>query len=168
MHVCARNYVASLVCARKIALAIIACVCGCGAFSSAQILPGAQALPDHIQGIVVNRVTREPIVRALVFSPDRRFAMLTDAQGRFQFQLSPQPSSNAGTEPPPDMPYALSARRPGFLQTPDATVNLTALRNRERYRHSAYSRGTHRRPGDAGLRRTLRADTSAALSPDGA
>ena len=127
MHVCARNYVASLVCARKIALAIIACVCGCGAFSSAQILPGAQALPDHIQGIVVNRVTREPIVRALVFSPDRRFAMLTDAQGRFQFQLSPQPSSNAGTEPPPDMPYALSARRPGFLQTPDATVNLTAL-----------------------------------------
>lgn len=106
--------------------AIIGCLCACGTFSLAQVLPGAQSPPDHIQGIVVNRVTREPIVRALVFSPDRRFATLTDAQGRFQFQLSPQPSGNAGAPPTTDVPYALSARRPGFLQTQDATVNLTS------------------------------------------
>jgi hypothetical protein len=128
-----RTYIAHRLCAlcrrhshaSKIALAIIGCALGCFAFTSAQILPGAQSLPDHIQGVVVNRVTREPIARALVFSPDRRFATLTDAQGRFQFQLSPQTGSYAVATPMPDMPYALSARRPGFLQTQDATVNLT-------------------------------------------
>ena len=84
-----------------------------------------------IRGVVVNSVTREPVGHALVYSPDNRFATLTDDQGRFEF-ASPQESA---TQPPkPDatsaaekesyeqlrfftgFPTILTARKPGFLE----------------------------------------------------
>src|ERR1700686_2931831 len=36
---------------------------------------------DGLRGAVVNGVTHEPISRALVFSPDNRFATMTDDRG---------------------------------------------------------------------------------------
>ena len=41
-----------------------------------------------IRGIVVNKLTGEPISRALVFSRDNRLGMLTDDSGRFEFTIS--------------------------------------------------------------------------------
>jgi hypothetical protein len=40
---------------------------------------------DGLRGTVVNSLTNEPINRALVFSPDSRFATMTDDQGHFEF-----------------------------------------------------------------------------------
>jgi hypothetical protein len=80
--------------------------------------------PETLHGAVVNSVTREPISRALVFSPDNRFATMTDAQGRFEFSL---PASTATPKNNPtgvntgivgnesNRPYMLTARKPGFL-----------------------------------------------------
>jgi hypothetical protein len=40
---------------------------------------------EGLRGTVVNSLTNEPINRALVFSPDNRFATMTDDQGHFEF-----------------------------------------------------------------------------------
>jgi hypothetical protein len=47
-----------------------------------------QDKPDSVHGVVVNSVTHEPIGRALVFSPDNRFATMTDSEGRFSFTFA--------------------------------------------------------------------------------
>jgi hypothetical protein len=84
---------------------------------------------DTIEGTVVNSITHEPIARALVSSPDSRFATLTDGEGHFEFNIAKADAdgvSNAensqpgGTEHwiPPNRPYMLIARKPGFLQGP--------------------------------------------------
>jgi hypothetical protein len=78
---------------------------------------------DRISGMVINSVTHEPIGRALVDSMDNRFATMTDSYGRFEFII---PQADAGQSPASAMgapisvganlrPYALSARKPGFL-----------------------------------------------------
>src|SRR5262250_1243588 len=72
-----------------------------------------------IRGTAINSKTNEPIGRALVYSPDNRFATLTDDRGRFQFNL-PQAESRASSEGfvqniAGGYPYALLARKPGFL-----------------------------------------------------
>jgi len=98
---------------------------------------GGQTAPSDsqriaVRGTVVNSVTREPVARALVYSPDNRFATLTDEQGRFEFAISPEAAA-----PPPDQhdtsavetesysrplrsftnfPTILMARKPGFLE----------------------------------------------------
>ncbi len=94
-----------------------------------QNLPSTRLLLDHIRGIVVNGATHEPIARALVVSQDRRFAVMTDAQGRFAFQLSAQTDSSGsnatGNNTAQNLPATLTASRPGFLQTSDSTVILT-------------------------------------------
>ena len=106
------------------------------------VLYGEQALgqgassPDQqkniIHGVVVNSVTHEPVGRALVFSPDNRFATIADDQGHFEFPL-PQPTTDPtapSNEPSPtspgevrvepaisNFPGVLMARKPGFLSS---------------------------------------------------
>jgi hypothetical protein len=78
---------------------------------------------SSIHGTVVNSVTNEPIGRALVFSPDNRFATMTDDHGRFEFVLaktSQQKSSQSGGATPvggnsQNTISQLAARKPGFL-----------------------------------------------------
>jgi hypothetical protein len=89
---------------------------------------------DSIRGIVVNGVTREPIGRALVVSPDNRFAALTNSEGRFEFSLSKaegtdqggSDSGGAGSAGPTgapvrlsNRPYMLTVRKPGFMPDPN-------------------------------------------------
>jgi hypothetical protein len=84
---------------------------------------------NTIHGIVTNRVTHEPIGRALVFSPDNRFGTLTDDQGHFELVL-PQPAADRGSDSQAvyssggvnyagwlnsSFPGMLMARKPGFL-----------------------------------------------------
>lgn len=109
--------------------------------------------PDSIHGTVVNSVTHEPIPRALVVSPDERFATMTDSQGRFEFKFpktepakpgagsvegNPVEGNPAESAQPTgsNRPYGLIARKPGFLspegsgayqslaQNPDLTLSL--------------------------------------------
>ena len=88
----------------------------------------------NIHGIVINSVTHEPIARALVSSPDNRFAALTNSEGRFEFTLpkvdsAPEGGSDSSTPVSgqiqsaiPNRPYMLMARKPGFLADSDGQV----------------------------------------------
>ena len=64
---------------------------------------------DGLQGVVLNSVTHEPVSRALVSSPDNRFATMTDGQGHFEFKF-PKAGNEAANRP-----TALMARKPGYL-----------------------------------------------------
>jgi len=76
--------------------------------------------PDTIHGVVMNSVTREPISRALVASPDNHFATMTDGQGHFEFVL---PKAESGP-PGSNRPTALLARKPGYLTEPNFDPQL--------------------------------------------
>lgn len=88
-----------------------------------------------ITGTVINQLTREPIARALVFSPDNRLAALTDDDGHFSFSVpkaqTDQPDSVAISGPVNLVQFgatALSARKPGFLQDPEGSrIPATSL-----------------------------------------
>jgi len=82
-----------------------------------------------VRGIVINAATHEPVGRALVSSSGNQMAMLTDAEGHFEFAL-PKPSSDStGATPGPGQarprqsrpggPLWLTARKPGFLDRPN-------------------------------------------------
>lgn len=90
----------------------------------AQGVQTSQAQTVH--GTVINGVTREPLARALVYSPDNRFATFTDTQGHFEFPLPGQDAqlNVAGSSTFSDStgavinsygPGMLLARKPGFL-----------------------------------------------------
>jgi len=93
--------------------------------ASGQDAQGPQPGSDRIHGTVINSVTHEPIGRALVFSTDNRFAMMTDGEGHFEFSF---PVANGSQEIGTDVngervgvavlsrPYMLMARKPGFLE----------------------------------------------------
>ncbi len=92
---------------------------------------------EIIRGTVVNNITHEPIGRALVFSPDNRFAMMSDAGGHFEFRVprakSEQQNEN-GSRPVATFRSGsgqfvrmnglsvLMARKPGFLEDPPQTA----------------------------------------------
>src|SRR4051812_10947095 len=100
----------------------------CRVFSQ-QARPASEAT-ETIQGTVINQVSGEGIGRALVFSPDNRYATLTDGQGHFEFTV-PNPKEDSeengsfvfGQRPTLMMRGApllgLSARKPGFLDNSD-------------------------------------------------
>jgi len=71
---------------------------------------------ETIHGTVVNGVTHEPIGRALVRSPERQLAVLTDNEGHFALPLEvgdgkPLSGRSWGN--------VLIARKPGFVAQPD-------------------------------------------------
>lgn len=96
---------------------------------------GQDRPPDNqgsaIRGTVVNGVTREPIERALVYSTDNRFAMLTDSEGHFEFTPPEVNYDNSGSLLAGSRVYGFSsggnagrtlslrARKPGFLDDPN-------------------------------------------------
>jgi len=101
-----------------------------------QTLEAQNPESETIRGTVINKITNEPIGRALVFSPDNRFATMTDSQGNFEFTYSllstPDQAAGAGpgggriivsTQNRPDL---LMARKPGFLDDRD---NRASTRN---------------------------------------
>jgi hypothetical protein len=90
--------------------------------------------PDNqaniVRGIVVNAVTHEPIGRALVYSPDNRYAMLSDGEGHFEFTLPKAAADNGGvtfaTGNSGKLTF-LMARKPGFLDEPYGTRQVEVL-----------------------------------------
>jgi hypothetical protein len=86
----------------------------------AQQVQPETAESDSLRGTVVNSVTREPIARALVFSPDNRFATLTDSEGHFEFTIPTAPTSPGRSSVISGRGFrmagpSLMARKPGFL-----------------------------------------------------
>jgi hypothetical protein len=115
----------------SILFSALAAACLSSAPSFAQS-PSDKTDSDTIHGIVINSVTHEPIVRALVSSPDNRFAALTNSEGRFEFALpkaDPAPEGGSDSNTPAsgqiqsaiaNRPYMLMARKPGFLTDPNS------------------------------------------------
>jgi len=103
--------------------------------ANGQGFQSAPAEKETIRGTVINSVTHEAVGRALVFSPDNRFATMTDSEGHFELTFSAPSTVGKGTgadrsdgriNPPPDRPDTLMARKPGFLDdrnTPLSTRN---------------------------------------------
>ena len=77
---------------------------------------------QHARGVVLNRVTGQPVPHALVFSGDRSIATLTDSEGRFGFDREASPpdprcASMQGVDPScSDGSVQLQAKKPGFLE----------------------------------------------------
>jgi hypothetical protein len=99
---------------------------GSATAQSAQGLEGQAEPPSSIHGTVLNRITHEPISRALVYSTDQQYATLTDDRGHFEFKFPPQePEPQDGSYvvrgfrrfPPNYRPAEFQARKPGFLQS---------------------------------------------------
>ncbi len=99
----------------------------------------AEEQPTTIHGTVVNSVTHTPISRALVFSPDNRYATFTDGEGHFEFTLpkanndGQKTFSNFYGDQPRQMwavgstgnPVWLMARKPGYLDDPNESRQNT-------------------------------------------
>lgn len=93
----------------------------------AQGLQLEKARTESIRGTVVNGLTHDAIAHALVFSPDNRFATMTDSEGHFEFTF-PASSAAMGSETgPPNRPDTLTARKPGFLDDPTRAANLSLV-----------------------------------------
>ena len=111
---------------------IAALFAGFSRAQNTQAVGGQADSPTSVHGKVLNRVTNAPISRALVFSPDQRYAALTDDRGRFEFKFPPPvPEPKEEQTGTPDVtvyrarrmrmiqnarPNFFYARKPGFLQ----------------------------------------------------
>jgi hypothetical protein len=70
---------------KALAFAIALFYCSSITRLSAQSSTAGIEHTDNLRGTVVNSATHEPISRALVFSPENRFATMTDNRGHFEF-----------------------------------------------------------------------------------
>ncbi|MGE5082621.1 MAG: carboxypeptidase-like regulatory domain-containing protein [Acidobacteriota bacterium] len=86
---------------------------------------------ETLRGTVVNPVTQAPIPRALVYSADNRYTVLSDGDGHFEFTVPKSASDMRGTSfgysgpaarfwslAANRRPLALMARKPGYLDPP--------------------------------------------------
>ena len=120
----------------KILPAIFCFVAATAAPLAAQSTSSPLDRSDHLSGTVVNAATHEPIPRALVYSPDNRYAVMTDGRGRFEFEfprndaedsrqnanVSSWVSFNGSSRlqvANPNRPNMLMARKPGFVPRND-------------------------------------------------
>jgi len=94
----------------------------------AQDIQGSNPPSSSLRGTVINRVTREPVARALVYSQDNRFAIFTDDQGRFEFEvprIEPSPNISKGGRTFYNRSFngsfQLMARKPRFLESGNST-----------------------------------------------
>lgn len=113
-------------------------------FLAGLVQTAAQSPDEHptIRGTVVNAVTQAPIPRALVYSPDNRFATLTDGEGHFEFSLPDTPADSQSNSDFPgsqqrgpyqhaNIPTWLYARKPGFVDGPDTSHQVLATPDTE-------------------------------------
>lgn len=107
---------------------------------TAQTIPAGDSGSLTARGVVLNQVTREPVRRALVYSPDNRFATLTDDRGRFALTfppVEPDSATNAPADTDPQSaalrflqarsnsrPTHLVARKPGYLPQRDQFARI--------------------------------------------
>jgi hypothetical protein len=78
------------------ATAIVAALYCCGAGRMSAQIASTLTEVDRVRGVVINSVTREPVSRAVAYSPDNAFATMTDDRGRFEFVFR-RPGSESST-----------------------------------------------------------------------
>jgi len=116
---------------KALAFGVALSCCSSIARLSAQSSTAGIEHTDSLRGTVVNSATHEPISRALVFSPDNRYATMTDDRGHFELTFprgeGEKTAGFAGTsevrslEPSQlqraraNRPTMLMARKTGFL-----------------------------------------------------
>jgi hypothetical protein len=102
---------------------LLLCIATSAPALRAQLSPSHDKKEEHVSGVVINAVTREPLGRVLVFSPDNRYAMLTDDRGHFAFTFPmPAPLANDGAVRASDGEAALlqlAAKKVGYLSVTD-------------------------------------------------
>lgn len=77
---------------------------------------------NTISGVVINAVTRAPVPRALVSTPDSRYATFTDSSGQFAFDIEKENADTSAASgeltrlsgPSQDRTW-INARKPGFI-----------------------------------------------------
>jgi hypothetical protein len=111
-------------CAGFVLVIFLAGWCALGSRVSAQNLqPDNQS--NIIRGIVVNALSNQPIGRALVYSLDNRYAMMTDGDGHFEFTL-PKVEGGGGYNR-----TSFAARKPGFLDKRNGSGQIEVGPNSE-------------------------------------
>ncbi len=135
-----------LLAARQIAIraaAVATLVFGGGLKQASAQVTSALTDVDRVRGVVINSVTREPVSRALVCSPDNTNAAMTDDRGHFEIVFPhPEPGTVAphadaqaqfftplGARFPAassTRPAALMARKIGYLP-PTEIVDISQL-----------------------------------------
>ena len=114
-------------------IVLLSLLCASVWVAGAQTAQSGNKQADSVHGIVVNSVTHEPIGRALVYSPDNRFATMTDGDGHFEITfvesenssgVDASGSANKISYQGNNRPFALTARKPGFLDDPSGAQNL--------------------------------------------
>jgi hypothetical protein len=140
MRVCYTKIEATEMCAglarglRALAAGVALVCCGGLLPVFAQGGGGVVQSADVLRGTVVNGVTHEAIGRALVYSPDNRFATMTDERGHFEFTFARTEGEHTSAFPGAgtalsawsqpaqqmvsDRPGQLMARKTGFLGRP--------------------------------------------------
>src|SRR5277367_2761446 len=112
---------------RRAAAAMVSLLAMVSIFVARAIAQGLQS-PEHpssIRGTVVDGVTHEPIGRALVYTPDDRFARWTDSDGHFDYPLPKTVTDGAsfplatGQSQSQYTFCCVQVRKPGFLSDPN-------------------------------------------------
>ena len=97
--------------------------------------------PNTLKGTVINAVTHAPISRALVYSADNRFAVLTDGEGHFEFTLPSTGQNYTGAIFENGQPrtqwnvlsaggsFSFMARKPGFVDDPNGGATRATSEN---------------------------------------
>jgi hypothetical protein len=127
------------------ALLLFAFSCFTASAQSTGGFAGTSETPSSVHGTVLNRLTHEPISRALVYSPDQQFATLTDDRGRFEFKLPPQEAASDENSSASSqvrafgagrfqslvrlIPTQFMARKPGFLENTNESANRRMMQN---------------------------------------
>lgn len=133
-----RSYVRRIICRSSLFAGFFALAVFLPALISAQ--NPSDTRDSTVTGTVINSVTQSPIARALVSTPDNRYAILTDSTGHFEFNFGKQNNLVlAGSGISTGLAdgqngIRLDARKPGFLAVgegafaspgQDVTISLT-------------------------------------------
>src|SRR5215471_15468185 len=102
-------------------MAILLAVCTTGE-AAQSALAQTETQKSTISGVVINSVTRAPVPRALVTTPDNRYATFTDSSGQFEFAIEKETAdTSAGpgeltrlSGPGQDRIW-INAHKPGFI-----------------------------------------------------
>jgi len=103
-------------------IAILLAVCITPALTVQSALAQTESQKTTISGVVINAVTRAPVPRALVSTPDNRHATFTDSSGQFEFDMGKENTDTPGgpgeltrvAGPEQDRTW-INARKPGFI-----------------------------------------------------
>ena len=106
---------------RRIAF-FLACLIVAAALTVQSALAQTEAQRTTVSGVVINSVTRAPVPRAIVSTPDNRYATFTDSSGQFEFDIekesgdiSASPGQLTGLSGPGQDRTWVNARKPGFI-----------------------------------------------------